>query len=345
MKQSYNPALILVGKILDLFFFPLLLYRKFKKYPPLEKSQFNSILLVQSHKLGDVLMATPAIRAIKEKYPTACLYFWGNSFSKILLENNPALEGIITTSFPWGMKDYSVKNIIRFICDIYILRRQSFDLAIDLQCDFRNALAMMFLNSVRTLGIPLTGGKAFFTDLMEDEIKTPNMTIYRLEVLKALGIKALPEKNDFFLPGSVVKNHKIVIHPSAGHPSRVWPAAHMAKLIMMLPDEIIVIQGPKDRNLIEEIKRICGKDFPVFDGSLKEVASIFLGAKLIICMDSFAAHLAGATMVPTIVLCDKSLAEVVCPPYKNITPLQINRSIKELTPENVFQEVQRLYEC
>lgn len=56
------------------------------------------ILIVKTHAIGDVMMISPAIRAIKKKYPQAELYVLVGEWSRQVLKNNPYITGVI--SFP-----------------------------------------------------------------------------------------------------------------------------------------------------------------------------------------------------------------------------------------------------
>ena len=87
---------------------------------------FNRILVVKTHGLGDVLMTTPALRALRHRFPKANITYLVGSYSREVLLGNPNIDAIIEVGegalfYP---KPFSLLRLAFFI----ILKR--FDLAI-----------------------------------------------------------------------------------------------------------------------------------------------------------------------------------------------------------------------
>ncbi len=131
---AYNQKKLRLGFALDSF---LNLFdwrnknRSFNEVPA-------TILVVQSHLIGDVMMAIPLLRALRKRYPHSKITFLANDFAKGLLQGCDFIDVVLTVPFPWGIRSYHVKNLWKLVGMILYLRRQKFDLAIDAQIDFRN---------------------------------------------------------------------------------------------------------------------------------------------------------------------------------------------------------------
>ena len=61
----------------------------------LDPSSVKNILVVSSTAIGDTLLSTPAIRAVREKYPEAVITAHFNASNMELFKNNPHINGII----------------------------------------------------------------------------------------------------------------------------------------------------------------------------------------------------------------------------------------------------------
>ena len=59
------------------------------------KDEIKKILVVQFYQIGDVLLTTPLLRALKLEFPEATIHFCANKLPAKLLENNPYIDKII----------------------------------------------------------------------------------------------------------------------------------------------------------------------------------------------------------------------------------------------------------
>src|SRR3990172_8044253 len=84
------------------------------------------ILIIQLRRIGDVLMCTPVIQALRQKYPQSHLAFLTEEESRSILENNPHLNEVIV----WDKNKY--ENWFYALKKIKEIRDKKFDLVIDL---------------------------------------------------------------------------------------------------------------------------------------------------------------------------------------------------------------------
>ena len=55
-------------------------------------TEYKNILVVQLRQLGDILLTTPVISALRELYPNAKLSFLAHPMGKLVLSGNPSID-------------------------------------------------------------------------------------------------------------------------------------------------------------------------------------------------------------------------------------------------------------
>ena len=124
----------------------------------------SRILVVKPSSLGDVIHAVPAVNLLRRRFPNAHLAWLVNDTLASLLRNCPFLDEVIP--FPrdrfgrpsqWG-------EFRRFL---HGLRRQQFDLVVDLQGLFRSGLIAWGTRAPRRLGMSdaREGARLFYTEV------------------------------------------------------------------------------------------------------------------------------------------------------------------------------------
>jgi heptosyltransferase-2 len=93
------------------------------------------ILLIRFGSMGDVILITPLIKAIKKSEPTSQIYVLVKDKYKMLLEHNRDIVGIIS------LDNNGLYGIIRQI------NKEKFDIILDLHNNIRSNLIKMFCNS------------------------------------------------------------------------------------------------------------------------------------------------------------------------------------------------------
>ena len=120
----------------------------------------KKILIIKLRHIGDVLLAVPTIRALKENFPDANISALVNKGTEEMLCDNPLLDEIIVYNrnikgLPISQK---IKGEINFISG---LRKMEFDLVVDLTSGDRPAI-LSFLSGARYRIGNNPKGKGFF---------------------------------------------------------------------------------------------------------------------------------------------------------------------------------------
>ena len=274
------------------------------------------ILLTRTDRIGDVVLSTPAIKAVRDKYPDAHIAFMVRPYAKDLTFDNPYLDEVIIYD-KYG-KHKSLLNTILFALN---LRKKKFDLAIMLHPTNRVHL-IAFLAGIperigydRKLAFLLTKK----TPHAKQEGKKHELD-YTLELLEAAGIQA--KDKELFVPlheENVLKAEKLLsehhvgndvtlvaVNPGASCASKRWPAGNFAEISDKLAEKykarILLISDSANREFADKMAAKMKYEPVNLAGrtSVGDMAALISKCKLFISNDSGPVHIASAVKVPVI---------------------------------------------
>lgn len=277
---------------------------------------YRRILISRTDRIGDVLLSTPVIKALRQKFPQAYISMLVAPYAKDIVEGNPYLDEVIV--YDKAGKHKSWWRTIKFAGR---LKKKKFDLAVILHPGNRLHL-IAFL-----AGIPLRLGYnrklGFLVNLRKVHKKQEGRkheAEYNLELLSELGVSGNPY--DLFMPirqesesyveelfrkeGISQADKILAINPGASCPSKIWPAENFARVAKKLAGphnfKILILGGPKEIHLADKVAcEIKGKVINLAGKtSVSQLASIFKRCSLFISNDSGPVHIASAVGVPVI---------------------------------------------
>jgi ADP-heptose:LPS heptosyltransferase len=124
------------------------------------------ILLLRPDHLGDVLMTTPVLHALKLNAPDAQITMMVGPWSSEVVAHHPDIDRLLTCPFP-GFQRAAQKALAPYTLLFSVakqLRRGHYDLAINLRPDFWWGAALIYLACVpRRVGYALEPGRPFLT--------------------------------------------------------------------------------------------------------------------------------------------------------------------------------------
>lgn len=287
-----------------------------RKLPADIDKQYQRILISRTDRIGDVLLSTPVIKALREKFPQAYIAMLVAPYARDIVEGNPYLDEVIIYD-----KDGKHKSWRRTIKFAGRLKKKKFDFAVILHPSNRLHL-ITFL-----AGIPLRLGYnrklGFLVNLRKVHTKQEGRkheAEYNLDLLSELGISGNPR--DLFMPirqesenyveelfrkeGISQADKILAINPGASCPSKIWPLENFARVAEKLASfhnfKILILGGPKEIHLADKVTReIKGKAINLAGKtSVSQLASIFKRCSLFISNDSGPVHIASAIGVPVV---------------------------------------------
>ena len=293
---------------------------------PIDPDAVRNILVIKFKRIGDVLLTTPLFRNLRMLFPSAriCASVLENTVP--MLSDNPDIDAV----FPID-RNTGLWRQLRYI---RTLRRNRFDLVIDLSDGDRGAIISRLTGSGRRLGFgmkrkKLIGRDLLFTDLMENRDKELHAVTYHLEPLRYLGLpvktKALrlcwtretDEKVSGILRASGLEPWApfVLLHPTSYWFFKCWAPEKNASVIDFLWERFrlpVVVTGsnvPDETEFVHKI--VAAVHAPVTDLSgkldLKQLAALIRRAVLFFGVDTAPMHIAAAVGTPVVALFGPSL--------------------------------------
>jgi len=290
------------------------------------------VLVVQPSWVGDAVMATPTLRAIRQLYPAAHIAYLMRRYVKPLYGGMPWADQFITyrtgkthAKTGKGLLDLAAR-----------LRAGDFDLAVLLPNSFKTALACKMAGIPRVVGYDRDGRGFLLSDKLlpvKDRgkfIPTPIIKYY-MGLAHYLGSPSRDLRMELFVtdserreagellsrcgleptierPAAKGEPPLVLINPGAQYgAAKCWRAEYFAELADRMIDDLgatVLLSGtPRERIILETIKR-CMRHVPIdlstlgiTLGSLKEIVR---RCDLMVTNDTGPRHIAAAFGVPVV---------------------------------------------
>jgi lipopolysaccharide heptosyltransferase II len=268
------------------------------------------ILILKPSSLGDVVQAIPVLRLLKLHWPDSEIFWWIEAALSPLLQDDPDLTGVVRFDRRgWALPANwpEVWHSVRW------MRRQSFDLVIDLQCLFRSGMFAWLANGKFLLGLdePREGARGLYDVIVRRESFHKHAVDWYLSTLKVLNVPVhsnfqwLPERPK--VSAEVKRKWEtksarwIVIQPGARWLNKRWPVESYAALIRLLavarPEfRFAIMGGQDDKHLGEALAQADPKRCLDLTGkvSLPEMVEWIRLSDLMISNDTGPMHVAAA---------------------------------------------------
>ena len=278
---------------------------------------YQNILVVRTDRIGDVVLTTPALRALRKKFPAARISVLLAPSTRDLVEGNPDVDCIL-----FDDRQGRHKGILGYLRLIRDIRARHFDLAIVYHTKKRTNLLCW------AAGIPVRMGYknnkyGFLLNvplLDERPSGKKHEARYCLDVLEPLGVSGEPLElrvptradNDAWAE-DWIKKHRIppgpafiAVAPSASCPTRQWPVTRFVELIPGLQSRfnapVVIVGGPDARRMAADIQRAVPSSLCDITGetTLGQLASLLKHCALLVSNDSGPVHLAAALGTPVV---------------------------------------------
>jgi predicted lipopolysaccharide heptosyltransferase III len=276
----------------------------------------SNILLLQLKRIGDLILTTPSIAALREKFPDASLSLVVSPAVEELL---PAIAGIDKVFVVRGKTDDAF--------DWIALSLGRFDYCLDFTRNDRSAF-LTFLSGARkriTSDHPHLRTKMrakSYNEFVDAPVGSLHTVDYHLALLKPLGIDYASRALRLHLPEATVQQaHQlldsarvgeefVVLHPGSARTEKFWEANRWGQVIDHCVEEAgirCVLTGgrsPLEQAQIVAIKASTKSDVVDLSGktSLLTLAALVRKARLLVAVDSAPMHFAAAWGTPQVVL-------------------------------------------
>jgi lipopolysaccharide heptosyltransferase II len=342
----------------------------------------RNLLCVRLDSIGDVLMTSPAIRAVKaaDQRITLLTSPAGAEVARLI----PEIDDVITYEAPWMKTATKHSDSAVDHAMVELLRAQNFDAAVIFTVFSQSPLPAAMLCYLADIPLRLAKCREnpyqLLTDwLMEDEPDGAAQHEVRrqLDLVASIGAFTHDETLSLNVPEPAQRRIEAVLnecgvrsdrpwyvlHPGASAPSRRYPAESFAAAAGRLALEDgwhAVITGDADeRSLVEAVQLRAGPGAAALAGvlNLAEMAALIQKAPLLLTNNTGPAHMAAALGTPVVDIYAGTnpqhmpwtsssrviMHEVACAPcYKSVCPMGHHECLRAIPPDVVVQAARSL---
>jgi predicted lipopolysaccharide heptosyltransferase III len=274
------------------------------------------ILLLQLKRIGDLILTTPVLAALRESFPEAHLTL---VVSKECADMLPAISNVDRILI--------ARRDLRDLSLFFSVAASKFDYCVDFTRNDRSAsLALLSgarrrVVSYRVREQAKTRARAY-TDFVSVRMRDMHTIDYNLALLKPLGARDasigphldLPqmayEKADALRRIWKVTKPYVILHPGSARPEKLWEPERWAEVIEYFRRndgiDLVLTSGPsQDEQMhIAAIKNRTQQEIIDFSGEtdLLTIAALIGQARLLVTVDSAPVHMAAATRTPQVIL-------------------------------------------
>ena len=286
-----------------------------------EREGLRRVLLVRLDNLGDVLLTTPAFRAVRQALPEAHLALLaGPAGCEIGQLNTDLNETILYHALNEDVYFQLLQDPEREMAAIEILRERDFDAAIIFTSYKQSALPAAYLCYLA--GIPVRAAGSFegpgslltHRHRYEETMPPKHETLRGLELTDFLGFPPVepemvlvPRTEDEEGAARLLERHGlerfILVHPGASASSRAYPPKRYREVVEDLAEQsglpVLVTGGPNEEDLT---RRVAGSIGIPLGGetSFGSFAALVGRAAVVVTNNTGTTHVASALKRPVV---------------------------------------------
>jgi predicted lipopolysaccharide heptosyltransferase III len=275
-----------------------------------------NILLIQLKRIGDLILTTPAIAAVRQKFPDARITLVISDECKALA---PAIRGVNRLLImPRGLGG---------IRTLAVIGRGGFDCCVDFTRNDRSALLVLLSRAKKRIvsfriKVRSKFRTRFYNEFVPHRMRDMHTVDYHLALLAPLGIENASAAIDLALPDAAVteaaellEEHNIrkpflIFHPGSARAEKFWDAQRWSEVINYAAEhhdiDVVITGGPSlfERTHIGDIKsKVRGRIVDLSGQTdLLTLAALISRARLLVTVDSAPMHLAAGTQTPQVIL-------------------------------------------
>ena len=307
-------------------------------------SKINRIFILRLSSLGDILLSTPLIRAIKTQFP-------GIEIDMVVREeyaDTIRLNSYINQKYFYSRNDELNNELLKSIAT------KNYELVIDLQNNFRSRKIASAANSKTVRLKKKSLEKFLLVSFKINKLKNePQIPVRYAGTIQGLtldnnGIDLFTDRT----PSDILLHKEKIIGlcPGARHCTKRWPKEYFIELGKLLSEKgynIVLFGGKSDLELCKEIcDQIPGSINLSNNNDLLQIAADMKKCSAIVCNDSGLMHVASSTKAKVITIFGSSVKEFGFTPYNSENLILENNSLtcrpcshigKEYCPKKHFE--------
>lgn len=288
---------------------------------------WNRVLFIKPDHLGDMLLAIPAMRALKEARPYTEIHVLAGSWSASVLANVPEVDMVLTIDFPGFARGEEKSNYFAPYTQLMKVSRQlrqiGYGHAVIMRHDHWWGAMLAYVAGIsERIGYDVENVSQFLTQAIpfqHEHVIQQNLRLVEqwtgkiadVDVPYSLTVydderEAIREYLSQY--GIGANQPYFCIHPGSGTWVKQWKNELWAKvadtLIDQLDAQVVFTGGNGERALVDDIQnRMEHKSYTTAgDLNIEQLGALYDNAMVVLGPDSGPLHLAAAVKTPTVAL-------------------------------------------
>ncbi len=311
-----------------------------------------NILIIQLRQLGDILLTTPVIRALRDHAPEINVDVLTYPMGRLIIPRNPLVRRHLIAP------QKGVLDSLRFVRQ---LQKYRYDAVIDFMSTPRSALLSRLVKAKTRISFD-SGRRRFFTHVVPRDGEPDYIVREKFRLLQPLGVKS--DDIRLMLPwddgdaGSCKifmsdqqnlssSQRRVLLSPTHRRAERKWPAESWVKLAQWLEQSqsasVIWAWGPGEEEEVAGLRKMAGGAGVLAPKtSFRELAALTAACDLFIGNSNGPSHVAVAVNTPSLQLHGPTSAISWSPLTNRHRAIQ-QSSMQNITPEAVKSMVEAMW--
>lgn len=279
--------------------------------------EVKKILIIRFSSIGDIVLTTPVVRAIKQQLNCQVHFVTKESFKETLV-HNPYIDKLITFK-----KD---------VDEVYAeLKKENYDIVVDLHKNLRSLRLKQHLKT-KNLSFDKINMKKFMAVNFKMIKSLPDKHIVDryLETVSSLGVKADGKGLDYFITDTEREITKalpadyVVLVVGGSYYTKQIPLNKLNEICTLTNKPIIALGGKGDKPIADQLAK---QHTHVINGcgpyTLNQSAAVIEKASVVITSDTGLMHIAAAFNKKIISVWGNTIPEFGMGPYKPVPQSKI----------------------
>lgn len=274
----------------------------------------HKILIIRFSSIGDIVLTTPVVRAVKQQLPNAEVHFLVKSSNATLMQNNPYINKVHL----WGSDNSDV---------VKDLKKEQFDFIVDLQKNHKSRKLINKLGRPHKSFPKCNIKKAVLVGTKINFLPQKHIVERYFEAVKPLNVTNDGQGLDFFIPETEkfdiqnlpasFENGYIAVAVGAKHATKRIPPEKIIEIGNLLFKPMILLGDKNDLPAAEKIvAALNGKALNACGQySINATASIVEQSDCVLTADTGIMHIAAALRKPITSLWGNTVPELGMYPY------------------------------
>lgn len=300
------------------------------------------ILLIRNDNLGDLICTTPAIEALRKKYPNGTIDIVVNSYNKMGIEGSPFVDTIYCYTKPKHLKGFGKKftAFLNKTAMMLAIARQKYDAVVVMRSGYSKS-ASLFAKITRAklkIGVKNPKGSDPFNRYVQ-AVPDSHEVEFCYECFKPLDVEPNGENTLIIPQPSLVGKYqafqdKTVFHISSRVTENKLPYEKIHAIAQKIKSPLITYE-PSDKAMAQKLQDELGIELGD-TRNVDDLTALIACTKAIVTLDGGTVHIGPALGKPTVAIFGKGNVKKWYPwGYKDFCLTTQEAGLAEKVTENL----------